>query len=81
MLRPYAERRDVNWELRRAVSDLSYGRWLARRGATHAHCPHECEHPQPYIYKGVLVCGVCHLHRGVISKMEPCVPGVCADAQ
>lgn len=51
--------------------------WYAEQGVTHAHCPCGCEHPQPFILNGKLVCGVCAIQDGKICEMVPCTPDVC----
>lgn len=54
-----------------------YDRWCQERGCTHAHCPHDCEHPQPFMHEGKLVCGRCLIVCKVVTEMVPCVPGIC----
>lgn len=51
--------------------------WYAEHGCTHAHCPFECEHPQPQFDGGVLVCGRCLVLEGRRTPMLACIPGVC----
>jgi hypothetical protein len=59
-----------------------YGRWCEAHGCTHAHCPFDCEKPQPvYDWKaGELLCMRCWVKDGVRTVMVPCVPEVCDDA-
>lgn len=57
----------------------TYNRWCAQRGVTHAHCPYECEHPQPFVLDGVLVCGRCAFVDDTITPMVPCTPETCGD--
>ena len=53
--------------------------WYAAHGCDHAHCPHGCEHPQPFLIDdGRLVCGRCAILDNVLSEMLPCTPEVCA---
>jgi hypothetical protein len=46
--------------------------WYAEHGVYHAHCPDGCEHPQPFILDGKLVCGRCAIKFGEVVEMEPC---------
>ena len=57
----------------------TYRDWLTERGCSHAHCPHDCEHPQPFVYPatGQLICGACWFEADTVSEVVPCVPGVC----
>jgi len=67
---------------------LTAREWYLLQGCTHAHCPYDCEHPQPVF--GVieealdgewsLFCGRCLL-SDLLTHMVPCVPGSCADLQ
>lgn len=55
-----------------------YNDWCARMGASHAHCPYDCEHPQPFqTADGVLYCGRCLAKEGVLTEMIPCFPETC----
>ncbi len=54
-------------------------KWYKENNCTHAHCPFRDEHPQPFIYKGVLVCGQCFHKRNTIVWMVPCDPETCED--
>lgn len=50
--------------------------WYKAHDCDHAHCPHDCEHPQPFIHEGKLYCGRCYFQcRYTLSEMIPCVPG------
>lgn len=58
--------------------------WYAKHKCDHAHCPNECEHPQPFMIVShaggkywILVCGRCALIDQKIVRMVPCKPGVC----
>jgi hypothetical protein len=52
--------------------------WYERHGCDHAHCPFECEHPQPFMIDGDLVRGRCVIKNSEIVKMIPCTPDVCS---
>lgn len=60
-----------------------YTAWCETKGVTHAHCPYDCEHPQPFVatLKGEteaqLFCGRCWHIEGVVTPMVPCVPETC----
>ncbi len=54
-----------------------YQQWCKNNNCSHGHCPFECEHPQPFILDGKLVCGQCAILRGEISVMVPCSPYNC----
>ena len=54
-----------------------YTEWCEARGVTHAHCPDGCEHPQPFILEGVLVCGRCYFVYREVVAMVPCTPEYC----
>lgn len=57
----------------------TYQGWCAALGVTHAHCPWDCEHPQPFcLQPGQLVCGRCWHVAGERTEMVPCTPEVCA---
>jgi hypothetical protein len=45
----------------------------------HAHCPYDCEHPQPIrnVLDGKLYCGRCWIVDNVKSEMVPCTPATC----
>lgn len=51
--------------------------WYEKHGCTHAHCPHECEHPQPLLDGDELLCGRCLILCGERSAMIPCTPETC----
>lgn len=59
----------------------TYAEWCKSKGVSHAHCPLDCDHPQPFpTMDGRLLCGSCwHVHD-IVTEMLPCTPGVCADA-
>jgi len=56
---------------------LTYSEWNIAHGVTHAHCPNDCEHPQPFMFEGELVCGRCYFVHGKTVMMLPCTPEVC----
>jgi hypothetical protein len=54
--------------------------WYKQHNCTHAHCPYECEHPQPFICSELpieLACGKCWWDTKTIVKMIPCIPESC----
>ena len=62
----------------RVVSD--YMEWCRANDCTHAHCPRECEKPQPIIDdQGVAICGRCWCVDGERVPVEPCRPETCGD--
>jgi hypothetical protein len=53
-------------------------RWYAERNCWHAHCPEDCEHPQPFLTSdGRLLCGRCWVMEQRVSEMIPCTPDAC----
>ena len=55
---------------------LNYRQWCEERGVSHAHCPYDCEHPQPFVApNGKLYCGRCWVAAEMITEMVPCGPG------
>lgn len=42
----------------------------------HYHCLHECEHPQPFEYFGVMWCGRCFFVYKALCPMILCIPGL-----
>jgi hypothetical protein len=53
--------------------------WCEAHGVTHAHCPHLCEHPQPFIHDNELICGRHAVMFGVRVVMIPCIPEICGE--
>lgn len=51
--------------------------WYAKHNCQHAHCPDECEHPQPFLDGDEMLCGRCWHLFGERSLMIPCTPEVC----
>ncbi len=53
-------------------------KWYRAHNCTHAHCPLEHEHPQPFFnINGDFLCGACWFEEGIDTFMIPCVPEVC----
>lgn len=66
--------RTVHQELQR----LTYREWCQQHNCTHAHCPNECEHPQPFSIGDKLYCGRCAIRdKTGLIEMIPCTPEVC----
>ena len=58
----------------------SYRDWCAARNCSHAHCPNDCDHPQPFVdYEGILLCGRCWILNGLRTLMLPCNKETCPD--
>lgn len=55
---------------------LTTEEWYLAHGCDHAHCPCDCEHPQPWVTGDRLVCGCCAVD-GELCDMVPCTPEVC----
>lgn len=54
--------------------------WYKAHNCTHAHCPFDCEHPQPFLLDdNILYCGHCWFVDTEMTKMIPCSPEVCGD--
>jgi hypothetical protein len=53
-------------------------KWYTAHNCTHAHCPHDCEHPQPQLDGDDLLCGRCLVIERRRTPMLPCTPEVCA---
>lgn len=56
---------------------LDYDAWCEENGTHHGHCPLGCEHPQPFVHQGRLICGRCFFKHGDITEMVPCTPDTC----
>lgn len=56
---------------------MDYTDWCDNEGVSHAHCPLECEHPQPFTSDGKLYCGKCWFDSWTLTEMVPCTPEVC----
>ena len=50
-----------------------YQEFCSAHGVTHGHCPNGCEHRQPQLAGGIMVCCFCR------TPIVPCVPEVCND--
>jgi hypothetical protein len=54
--------------------------WYAAHNCVHAHCPNECEHPQPFVDNdGDLICGSCWYFGGGVVLMLPCTTDICEE--
>ncbi len=53
--------------------------WYTKNGCDHAHCPLECEHPQPFYDDRLkeLLCGRCWFVHGLCTIMVPCNQETC----
>ncbi len=51
--------------------------WYRANDCSHAHCPFECEHPQPFVDEEELLCGRCWFKFGERTIMIPCIPEIC----
>jgi hypothetical protein len=52
----------------------------------HSHCPHDCEHPQPFVANPMVgppdnkeFCGHCLVYDHELVEMIPCIPEICKD--
>jgi hypothetical protein len=43
----------------------------------HGHCPFDCDHPQPFIKDGKVLCGKCYFMSNIETEMVPCTPEIC----
>ncbi len=53
--------------------------WYSQHDCTHAHCPLECEKPQPMLRDGKMLCMKCWVLDGIESEVIPCTPSLCGD--
>lgn len=61
-----------------SVRLMSYSEWCKAHNCDHAHCPHDCDHPQPFVLAdGRLVCGRCAIIDHELVEMVPCTPEHC----
>lgn len=51
--------------------------WYEQHDCTHAHCPDGCEHPQPILIDGRMLCGRCLIRFGEEVEVIPCTPEHC----
>lgn len=51
--------------------------WYKANACTHAHCPMDCEHPQPFMDGVDLICCRCCVYEDRRSVMVPCGPAMC----
>jgi len=61
------------------VHQMSEEEWYQQNGCEHAHCPYDCDHPQPIMDGEKLICASClHASQGkAFVEMIPCTPDVC----
>lgn len=59
--------------------DTEESEWYVKNNCEHSHCPYDCEHPQPFIYNGNLICGHCFFIDEIITFMIPCTPETCKE--
>jgi hypothetical protein len=53
--------------------------WYESHHCSHAHCPNDCEHPQPFLAAdGRLLCGRCSVYGQQAVEMLPCDEDLCA---
>lgn len=57
---------------------MTEAQWYQENMCDHAHCPSYCEHPQPFIWEGNLICGSC-ASSDIVSEMIPCTPENCEE--
>lgn len=43
----------------------------------HYHCPHDCEHPQPFEHEDRRYCAACYFREGIMNEMILCTPAIC----
>lgn len=60
-----------------AVMPKTEKQWYEEHGCAHAHCPDDCEHPQPFMDGDDLICGRCAAKYGERTVMVPCIPPLC----
>ena len=51
---------------------MTYQEWLHVYGVSHAHCPRDCEHPQPFVWATILWCGRCYFVKHLLTQCVPC---------
>jgi len=51
--------------------------WYKEHNCDHAHCPRDCEKPQPSLIGNRLLCMKCYILEGIESEMAPCTPATC----
>lgn len=62
----------VNNSLMNRLQIKDYGGWCQFFNVNHAHCPDNCEHPQPIVVDHKLICGRCWFKYNQITLMTPC---------
>ncbi len=58
---------------------MTYREWCEAHNCQHAHCPHDCFHPQPFVDGERLFCGRCLYEYDTVTEMVPCTPETCGD--
>lgn len=71
--------RIMAWRINETGGRSTYIGWCVARGCSHAHCPHDCESPQPFVDGERLLCGRCWHLEGIETEMVPCTPEMCAE--
>ena len=47
----------------------------------HYHCPHDCEHPQPFVCDdGRRLCGRCYFVDGIETEVILCTEDICEES-
>lgn len=67
----------MNFEEEFAKKIEAKQKWYKDHYCDHAHCPLDCEHPQPFLDGSRLLCGRCFVIFGIESEMLPCTPDIC----
>ena len=57
--------------------EINENNWYSQYDTDHAHCPYNCEHPQPFMNEEDLICGRCWFVDCIRSVMIPCIPSTC----
>lgn len=74
---------DITEEYKRMLFEED--QWYKENNCDHAHCPDNCEHPQPFIqhgkagHKNKMYCGRCYHKYNEMNEMIPCTPEVCKE--
>jgi hypothetical protein len=56
---------------------MSEEEWYKKNNCEHAHCPDNCEHPQPFMRNSKLLCGRCWFKFNEEVEMIPCDQDIC----
>lgn len=57
----------------------TYQDWCKVNNSSHAHCPNDCEHPQPFVVDGELYCGRCAVYENELIEMVACDIKTCGE--